>query len=204
MRIILIRHGETYANDLFNSEDRILIGALDTEIAQLNEKGKRQAIEAKKQLENIQIDEIYSSDLGRTIETTSLVFPNREFNTTPLLRERTLGSDEGLTFKEVFSREGVWNYHVNSEFDSIEECMNKKVIDGECFQEALDRCNKFLEQFDFNENKTIAIVGHFHLFRFMIYTLLNKQPDKDLFKMMIPNASPMIFEYQDKRFTHVE
>ncbi len=204
MRIILIRHGETYANDLFNSEDRILIGALDTEIAQLNEKGKQQAIEARKQLDNIQVDEIYSSDLGRTKETASLVFPNREFKTTPLLRERTLGSDEGLTFKEVFSREGVWKVHVNTELDSVEDCMTKKVVDGECFQEVLERCTKFLSQFDFNENKTIAIVGHFHLFRFMIYALLNKQPDKELFKMMIPNASPITFEYKNKKFTHVE
>lgn len=204
MKVILIRHGETYANDLFHTEDRILIGALDTKIAQLNEKGRQQAIEARKQLENIHIDEIYSSDLGRTIETTSLVFPNREFKTTSLLRERTLGSDEGLTFKEVFSREDVWNYHVNSDEDSIEECMTKKVIDGECFQEVLDRCNDFLNQFDFNENKTIAIVGHFHLFRFMIYALLDKKPDKELFKMMIPNATPIIFEYENGKFTHVE
>ena len=82
MRIILIRHGETYANELFNTDDRLLIGALDTQIAQLNDKGRQQAIEARKQLENIHIDEIYSSDLGRTIETTSLVFPNRTFKTT--------------------------------------------------------------------------------------------------------------------------
>ena len=204
MKIILIRHGETYANDLFHSEDRILIGALDTEIAQLNEKGKQQAIEAGKKLENIQIDEIYSSDLGRTKETTSLVFPNREFKTTPLLRERSLGSDEGLTFTEVFSREGVWEYHVDSDVDSVEECMNKKVIDGECFQEVLERCHKFLSQFNFNEDKTIAVVGHFHLFRFMIYALLNKQPDKELFKMMIPNATPITFEYKNEKFTHVE
>ena len=204
MRIILIRHGETYANTLYGTPDQILIGALDTEIAQLNEKGKQQAIDAGKKLENIQVDEIYSSDLGRTKETTSLVFPNREFKTTPLLRERSLGSDEGLTFKEVFSREGVWEVHVDSDVDTVEQCMTKKVADGESFQEVLDRCTKFLSQFDFNENKTVAFIGHFHLFRFMIYALLEKQPDKELFKMMIPNATPILFEYKNGKFTHVE
>ena len=34
----------------------------------------------------------------------------------------------------------------------------------------------------------------------MIYALLNKKPDKELFKLMIPNATPILFEYLDGQF----
>lgn len=204
MRIILIRHGETYANELFNSDKRLLIGALDSEVAQLNDTGRKQAIEARKQLENIQIDEIYSSDLGRTKETTSIIFPNRHYKTTPLLRERSLGSDEGKKASEVFKDETVWERHVNTEIDSIEECMSKKVSDGENYQDVFNRCEYFLKQFDFNEDKTIVIVAHFHFIRCMIYTLLNKKPDRALFQMMIENATPIIFDYHNDKFTCVD
>lgn len=204
MRIILIRHGETYANELFHTDDRLLIGALDTQIAQLNDKGRQQAKSASKQLENIHIDEIYSSDLGRTIETTSLIFPNRTFKTTPLLRERSLGSDEGKKAIELFSNPSVWERHVNTEIDTIEECMSKKVSDGENYIMVFNRLNEFLSQFDFNEDKTIVCVAHFHTIRCMIYTLLNKKPDRELFNLMIPNASPILFEYQNGKFTYMK
>ena len=39
MKFIIIRHGETFANALFNTDDRILIGALDAPVSQLNENG---------------------------------------------------------------------------------------------------------------------------------------------------------------------
>ena len=39
MRFILIRHGETYANALYNTNKRILIGALDQPVSQLNDVG---------------------------------------------------------------------------------------------------------------------------------------------------------------------
>jgi len=66
MRFILIRHGETYANALYNTNKRILIGALDQSVSQLNDVGIQQAKETKVLLENYIIDEVYSSDLGRT------------------------------------------------------------------------------------------------------------------------------------------
>lgn len=204
MRIILIRHGETYANTLFGTDEQILIGALDAPISQLNENGKRQAILAGKQLENMQIDEIYSSNLGRTIETTSLAFPNRKFTTTPLLKERSLGSDEGLKASEVFAREDAMTHYVDSEHDSVEECMNKRVDDGENYAMVCDRLKTFLSQFDYTENKTIVCVAHFHTIRCMMYVLLDKKPDINIARLMIPNATPIIFDYQNGKFTHIE
>ena len=204
MRIILIRHGETYANTLFGTDEQILIGALDAPISQLNEVGKQQAIQAGDKIKHLIVDEIYSSDLGRTIETTSLVFPNRTFETTHLLRERSLGSDEGLKASEVFAREDAMKHYVDSDNDSVEDCMNKRVDDGESYQMVCDRLREFLSQFDYTEDKTVACIAHFHTIRCMTYVLLDKEPDTDIAKLMIPNATPIFFEYKDGKFNQVE
>ena len=44
MRFILVRHGETYSNTLFGTPQQMLIGALDNELTQLNELGKKHLI----------------------------------------------------------------------------------------------------------------------------------------------------------------
>ena len=200
MKFILIRHGETYANALYNTDKRILIGALDEPVSQLNEVGIQQANETKIILENYKVDEVYSSDLGRTRQTASIIFNDKDIHYTSLLRERSLGSDEGKLVDEVFSRDEVWKYHVNTEEDSIEECLTKKVIDGESYTEVMNRCKKFLSQFNMNEDKTIAVVAHFHLFRCFIYVLLNKEPDREMMRMLIPNAYPIVYTYINNTF----
>lgn len=201
MRIILIRHGETIANDLYNSGDeRLLIGSLDNELTQLNDTGRKQAEEAKMIMDQIHVDEIYSSDLTRAKETATIIFGDRKIHQSALLRERSLGSDEGKKAKLVFQNENVWKYHVNSEKDPIELYLSKKVEDGESYQMVLDRCKEFLSQFDYNEDKTIAVIGHFHLIRCMIYSLLEKEPDRELFTMMIYNVTPIGYEYIDNQF----
>ena len=200
MKFIIIRHGETYANALFNTDDRILIGALDAPISQLNETGIQQAMNTRELLSNVQIDKIYCSDLGRTKQTAQIIFDRNDIVYTQLLRERSLGSDEGKRIDEVFSKEDVWKYHVNSQLDSIEDCLSKKVIDGESYNDVIQRCNTFLETFDFNEEMTVAVVAHFHFIRCFVYQLLKKEPDRELFTMMIPNSSPIVFAYKDGEF----
>lgn len=200
MKFIIIRHGETYANALFNTDDRILIGALDAPISQLNETGIQQAMNTRELLSNVQIDKIYCSDLGRSKQTAQIIFDRNDIVYTQLLRERSLGSDEGKRIDEVFSKEDVWKYHVNSQLDSIEDCLSKKVIDGESYNDVIQRCNTFLGTFDFNEEMTVAVVAHFHFIRCFVYQLLKKEPDRELFTMMIPNSSPIVFAYKDGEF----
>lgn len=203
MKIILIRHGETYANVLYDTKDRILIGALESPITELTDQGKLQAVKTKEIIKELLIDEIHVSDLYRAQQTASIIFPERTVHTTKLLRERSLGSDEGKRVDDVFQEESAWFYHVDLDSDSLEECLTKKVPDGENYCMVIERCRSFLDQFDFHQDKTIAVVAHFHLIRCMIYTLLKKQPDMDMFQLMIPNAEPLIFEYHANKFHQV-
>ena len=68
----------------------------------------------------------------------------------------------------------------------------------------MDRCREVLSQFDFNEDKTVALVAHFHTIRCMRYVLLNKEPDKEIFNLMIHNAKPALFEYQNGSFVEIQ
>jgi len=64
-RIILIRHGET----LWDIEKRT-IGHLDVPLSEL---GKKQSIAIAERLKNIPFTHLYSSDLGRAIETAEYI-----------------------------------------------------------------------------------------------------------------------------------
>ena len=95
-KLILIRHGES----LFNLEKRYT-GQLDVP---LTEKGLEQAkITADYLLKNYKIDEIYSSDLSRAIETAKPIAEplGIKIKTDVRLREIYAGAWQGLLFSEV-------------------------------------------------------------------------------------------------------
>lgn len=200
MQLILIRHGETYANVLYDTQERILIGALESNLTQLNERGRLQALKTKQAIEQLHIDEIYCSDLGRTKETASIIFPNREIQFTQLLRERSLGSDEGKRAADLFKHEDAWKHHVNLEKDSFEERLTKRVPDGENYIMVMERCRKFLQTLHISEDTTIAVVAHFHLIRCMIAVLTHREDDPSMFDWMIPNAVPLFFQGNEQGF----
>ena len=203
MRIYLIRHGETHANVLFNTPERLMIGALESPLTQLNDTGRQQAQETRRYFENVTVDRVISSDLGRTKETSSIIFPNHDVEFTPLLRERSLGSDEGKRTDLLFVHPEMQKHHVFTDIDPLDVCLSKRVPDGENYLMVMDRCREVLSQLDFSEDKTVALVAHFHTLRCMRYVLLNKEPDMEMFHLMIPNAKPALFEYQGNSFVEI-
>lgn len=94
-RVFLIRHGET----LWNSEMRFQ-GHADVP---LSEAGVSQAKALGRRLAGQQIAAVYSSDLGRALDTAREIAIPRgmEITTVPELREMNFGSWEGLSFKEI-------------------------------------------------------------------------------------------------------
>lgn len=200
MKFILIRHGETYANTLYGTDKQILIGTLDNELTQLNEKGKMQAEQCGERIKssNIEINRIFVSDLGRTKETASIIFSDSEKVYTPLLRERCLGDLEGQRLIDV-------NYDEETKpkqeaLNEVEMKLYAKANQGESYIDVYSRVKKFLSQFDYSSNETVAIVSHFHCLRVFIYALLEKEFDEQLFEMMIENSQCYIFEYQTGSF----
>ena len=93
--MLLTRHGETD----WNRELRIQ-GSSDVE---LNDLGRAQARGLAQELEHLDIDAIYSSDLRRARATAEVVAASHglDVRLDPRLRERSFGSWEGLTREDV-------------------------------------------------------------------------------------------------------
>jgi len=98
-KVILVRHGET----VWNQEGRFL-GQSDLV---LNEKGGIQAQEAADLLVGEKIDLVFSSDLLRALITSRAIasIHNTPVRIIPSLREINFGDWEGLTFKEIKTRD---------------------------------------------------------------------------------------------------
>lgn len=94
-KMLVIRHGET----VWNAQARIQ-GHGDSP---LTETGRRQARLLGQRLAHLDFDRLICSDLGRTMETASLiaVCTGHEIQTDPRLRERHYGVLEGMTVDDV-------------------------------------------------------------------------------------------------------
>lgn len=104
MNIILVRHGQTD----WNVKD-LLQGRTDIE---LNETGKKQAIETANNLQNMKVDAIYTSPLKRTICTANEINKTRnlEIIIDERLIERGFGEYEG---KSGVDFRKYWDFDAN-------------------------------------------------------------------------------------------
>ena len=108
-----MRHGETD----WNRELR-LQGNSDT---MLNATGRAQALELARELAEVPLDAVYSSDLGRARETAEIVVAGRRLDVRldPGLRERSFGSWEGLTRSEIAERFPDLEHHDGETDDEV-------------------------------------------------------------------------------------
>ena len=119
MKIILVRHGESEGN---------AAKVLAYPHTPLTEKGRAQAFECAKRLENYKIDKVLSSPFKRAVETCEYFTDKYEIE--ELLHEQRTGF-EGKTYEEYF----------NSEFYKQEkkDPLNAKVDGSESLQEVYNR-----------------------------------------------------------------
>ena len=99
MQLILIRHGET----LWNKENRVQ-GLSDIE---LSDAGIEQARKLALSLKDEPIGAFHSSPLKRAQQTAEIInrFHGRSIETHPELMEMDMGDFEGVSFKELMTRE---------------------------------------------------------------------------------------------------
>lgn len=96
--LILVRHGETDWN-----RDGRFQGHADPP---LNRAGRRQALALAEELEGLELDVVYTSDLRRAAETAEIIASQRRIplHRDPGLREVDVGSWSGLTRAEIDER----------------------------------------------------------------------------------------------------
>lgn len=161
MNIYLIRHGETDWN-----RERRIQGQTDIP---LNALGVRQAEALAERLKSIPFDVIYTSDLGRVVQTSEIVAAaqGRDVPVVPApeLRECNYGLWEGLTRDEIAQRfPADWNAWVSSGAAG-------KPTGGEAYSNLVNRAGLLLDRIK-GEEGTILISTHLGPVRAVICRVL--------------------------------
>ncbi|GAA0177108.1 phosphoserine phosphatase 1 [Clostridium sediminicola] len=147
-KLYLVRHGQT----LWNLEGR-LQGWKDSG---LTDHGINQAKKAKKALEKIPFDAIYSSDRGRTLQTATIIAGDeKKIQKSSGLREMSFGEWEGQLIEDV---KGKYSENYWALFNAADKYTS---IGGEDYEGLKNRVvpevNKIIEQ---NSGDNILIVSH--------------------------------------------
>lgn len=160
-KIIAVRHGETEWNRVGRQQ-----GHLDSTLTHL---GLQQARALAEGLREYRVDRIYSSDLGRAVETATIISGalGTGFLTNEGLRERNLGTMQGMTKAE-------FNEKYPREWKTFEEGDPEYVLpNGESARQRYDRAVQCVEKIVMeDEGKTILLVTHGGVVMSLLYRTL--------------------------------
>ena len=208
INLYVVRHGETYLNRYKKMQ-----GWADSP---LTEEGKAAATETGKRLEDVQFNRVYTSDLGRAVETAELILQqnndnhNLEINKRKAFRESFFGSFEGENLEAAWSKiaqDNGFNYHTTKEMfrnHSLEEVMNfiKKsdpFHDAENYRELWERIDNGLNEIvskSQSNNENILLVTHVVIIR----NIISKFSNGFHFEGRIKNSSVSVLEYSSNHF----
>lgn len=149
MELIAVRHGETE----WNLQGREM-GQLDSP---LTAKGLQQAEALGHRLSRTNIDGLYSSDLGRAVQTAEVIAAmcHKAVQLEIGLRERHMGVFEGLTFEEIGEK------YPEDRDAYIEKGYVDLIPGGESAQQRLDRSVAVLTAIaERHSNQTVVVVTH--------------------------------------------
>lgn len=186
--IYLIRHAETDCN----REGRYQ-GQQDIP---LNDFGKSQAIKLAQRLydEVINIDVIYTSDLGRAKETALSIAQkyNLEVNIDLNLRERYFGKFEGLKAKEVQLLYG--------DFDIL-KCNESNIYDIETYESLKSRVYNSIYNICKNHiNNNIVIVSHGAVINSFLREINKGKLELDNFRLNNTGISTIVYNHQNSEW----
>ena len=197
LKLYIVRHGETEWNVIKRFQ-----GQLNTP---LTEKGMEKLRKTGKKLENVLFDEVYTSELGRTVASAEIIlnenngYKNNKLELQKLaeLNEVYFGVWQGLTYEEVFLKypEEGNNYFYNVKNYKAEN------VEAEKLEDALERFLKGINKIlDSHESGNILVVTHGTVFEmFMNYVANDSIFDIDE-RTLMGNGDYKVFSYKDGKF----
>ena len=197
LKLYIVRHGETEWNVIKRFQ-----GQLNTP---LTEKGMEKLRETGKNLENVMFEEIYTSELERTVNSAEIIlnenrgYKNKKMELKKLaeLNEVYFGVWQGLKYEEVFLKypEEANNYFYNVKNYKAEN------IKAENLKDALKRflrgINKIL---DSHKSGNILVVTHGTVFEMFINYVGNSSIFDIDERTLMGNGDYKIFSYEDGKF----
>ncbi|MBO5867747.1 MAG: histidine phosphatase family protein [Oscillospiraceae bacterium] len=182
MKLFMVRHGQTTANVA-----NLLYGQMEFP---LTEMGQKQAEAIRPILAKHKFDRVYSSDLGRAIETQRIALPGVEGIRTPLLREINIGKLTGLTYTEA-------------EETYPEEIKAARVagydwFGGESHDDLLARMRAFLDMLEADPCENVIAFSHRGMLGFMLQVVLGCKFSRSL--TLSSNCAIQVFEFDGSRW----
>ena len=181
----IVRHGQTNWNILGKTQGH---GNSD-----LTQKGENQAFELAKSIKEYPIDYIYSSDLGRAVQTSQIISNEIgiKVNKTQALREMGFGDWEGLLIDEI-KKNHAKTYEIWRNQPHLVNIPN-----GENLHIIKDRVDNFIKELNEKyDNKHILLVSHSVTVRVMLLSFLNSEME-NIYRIKQDNTALNIVEYRD-------
>ena len=181
----IVRHGQTNWNILGKTQGH---GNSD-----LTPKGENQALELSKAIKEYPIDYIYSSDLGRAVQTAEIIGSTIGVDViqTPSLREMGFGDWEGLLIEEI-KKDHAKTYETWRNQPHLVNIPN-----GETLHIIKDRVDAFIKELNEKyDNKHILLVSHSVTVRVMLLSFLNSGVE-NIYRIKQDNTALNIVECRD-------
>ena len=186
--IIFLRHAQAE-----NNTKKILAGR--TPGINLTDDGKKQAEQAGKMLESLNVSAIYSSPIDRALQTAGILGNHCDLK--PVTDDRLIELDMGkftkMPYDEIFAKHG--NVFLKF-YEGSEEVSENGV---ETFAKVQKRV---FDMVDFvinkHKNENVVLVTHMDPIKAMIGKTLSLKPEI-LFELIIANASLNIFKNHDQK-----
>ena len=190
-RLILVRHGQS----VWNATNRFT-GWTDVG---LSEQGVKEAEDAGRQLAEIRIDIVHTSDLVRAQRTAEIIMRHNEASEdVPTkydwrLNERHYGALQGLNKAETAEQHGAEQVHIwRRSFDVAPP-------EGESLEMTAERTIPyFTEEIipDLISGKNILVSAHGNSLRSIVMHIDGISPD-DIVSLEIPTGEPIHYNYEE-------
>ena len=197
LKLYIVRHGETEWNVIKRFQ-----GQLNTP---LTEKGIEKLKETGKELEDVTFEEVYTSELERTVNSAEIIlnenngYKNNKLELQKLaeLNEVYFGVWQGLTYEEVFLK---YPEEANNYFYNVKN-YNAENVEAENLKDALERflkgINKILNR---HKSGNILVVTHGTVFEMFINYVENKSIFDIDERTLMGNGDYKVFSYKDGKF----
>ena len=191
--IIFMRHGQAY-----NNVQKLLVGRnLESHLTDL---GREQVRNTSQILKTINIDQIYSSPVIRTVETAEIVSDiiNMPFQKDERLFEIELGKLVGMYYEDLINKHGNLFVKFYSDDDNENSLLEFEV---ESFRAVKQRISELLKEISIkHQNENVLLVSHLDPIKAAISLIMNIKPSS-VYNIQVPNASLNIFKNYDNNIS---
>ena len=190
MQLILIRHGESFANALHRETGGFFCGRWD---CGLTDVGKLQAAALKGSVFLRGADAVYASPLKRAVATAAAL-TDLPVILDERLTERSLGDFDGKSRDEVARNDVYRKYFTDARYTGFRHSFTVSAPNGESYADVEKRVSPFLAELKKKPYKKVVVVSHAVAIRCMAKLVLGLTEEETL-RFPTKQCAPAVLEF---------